>query len=101
MRIFVASGTALRYADEGSAEIFDLDERAFARGNVLGSMAFLALHSGMFSFEDVTRLPVIECFRVPLDEWEVNAVVIGVALDALLAGTGTDAIGGMQAFVGR
>ena len=46
----------------------------------------------MFAFERVARLFVIESFGVPLDKWEVEPVVIGVALHALLAGARADTV---------
>jgi hypothetical protein len=64
-------------------------------------MALLALQPGMLSYESVTGLFVIEGFRVPLDDGEVQTVVIGVALGAFLAGTGPDAKREMQALVSR
>ena len=44
---------------------------------------------------------MVENPRVPLDDGEIQAVVIGVTLGAFLAGTGPDAIRRMQAPVSR
>ena len=44
---------------------------------------------------------MFEILRVPLDDGEIRAVVVGVALGAFLAGTGPDAIRGMQAPASR
>jgi hypothetical protein len=64
-------------------------------------MAFPALYARMFPFEVVARLLVVEGPWIPLDERKVEAVVIGVALHAFLAGSWLDAIRKVQAFVGR
>ena len=64
-------------------------------------MAFLALHASMLPFEGVARLLMIEGLGVPLDERKVEAVVIGVALRAFLAGARPDAKREVQAFVSR
>ena len=64
-------------------------------------MAFLALHASMLPFEGVASLLMIEGLGVPLDERKFEAVVIGVALRAFLAGACPDAKRGVQAFVSR
>jgi len=55
----------------------------------------------MLPFEGVARLLMIEGLGVPLDERKVEAVVIGVALRAFLAGARPDAKREVQAFVSR
>ncbi len=44
-------------------------------------VALVALESGMLSIEHITGAPVIKrgCRRVPMDEREVSAVVVGMA----------------------
>jgi len=101
MRIVVASGTGLRDVDESAVQVFDSDERALGCGNVFRSMALLALHPSMLAFKCVSRLFVIEGLRVPLDERKVEAVVIGVAFRAFLAGARRDTIREVHAFVSR
>lgn len=39
----------------------------------------------MLSFQNVARLSMIKGLRVPLDERKIDAIVVGVALDAPLA----------------
>ena len=101
MRIFVAGSAGLGDAEEGTAEVLHLDERAVACRNVLGRMAFLAFDSGVLSFQDVARLFMIKGLRVPLDDGEIDTVVVGVTLGAFLAGAGADPVGEVQALVGR
>jgi hypothetical protein len=44
---------------------------------------------------------MIERLRIPLNDGEVDSVVVGVALDTFLAGAGAQTVGEMQAFVRR
>ena len=97
VRILVAGGTGIRNAKEGTVEVLDLDQDALAGGDVVGSVAFPAFEPGVLSFQQVARLLMVELLRVPLDDGEIRAVVVGVALGAFLAGTGPDAIRGMRA----
>ena len=92
MWIFVASSTSLRDADKTAVEVFDLDQCALGGGNMFRSMALPALHTRMLALEGITRLLVVEGLRVPLDQREVEPVMIGVALHALLAGSRPDSI---------
>ena len=55
----------------------------------------------MLAFERVSRLFVVERFRIPLDEREVLAVVLGVAAAAVLARSRRKMIGGVQALAFR
>jgi len=68
---------------------------------VFRDMAFFALHASMLPFEGIARLLMIEGLGIPLDERKVEAVVIGVALRAFLAGACPDAKREVQAFVSR
>lgn len=101
VRILMARGAGLRDAHEGPVLVFDSDQRSLGGRNVFRSMAFLALHAGMFPFEVVARLSVVEGCWIPLDERKVEAVVFGVALHAFLAGARPDAIREVQSLMGR
>src|SRR5205085_12356715 len=50
----------------------------------------------VFAFRTVSRELVIEGLRVPLDEREALAVVIGVAAYAILAGSRLQVVGSVQ-----
>ena len=101
VRILVAGGAGFGNPEEGAVEVRDLEQGALAGGNVVGSVAFPAFEPGVFSLQEVARLLMVELLRVPLDDGEIQAVMIGVALGAFLAGTGPDAVRGMQAPVSR
>jgi len=101
VKIFVAGSAGLGDADKGLAEILLLDEWPHGRGDVLGRMAFPAFDADVLSFQDVARLFMIEGLGVPFDDGEVNAVVVGVALRAALAGAGRETVGEVQALVSR
>ena len=96
MRIVVASRARLGESDEASIQILDLDQRAFGRQHVLGRVALAAVHTRMFPFQRVSGQFMVKGFGVPLHEWEVEPVVIGVALRALLARSRPHPVGGMQ-----
>ncbi len=59
-------------------------------------VAFIASQARMLSFQEITGLFVIECLRVPLDQREIFAIVLGVAAGAFLAGSGRNVVGGVQ-----
>lgn len=65
--IFVASAARGRQAKIRPVEIFDLDSRAIRRRDVGRIVALGTGHAGMFAFERISRLPVIEGLDVPLD----------------------------------
>lgn len=99
VEVFVAGGAGCRDADKSAIEVFDLDQRAHIRRDALRHVALLAVDARVLSFEDVSRLFMVEGFRVPFDEREVLAIVIGVALHASLTGTGLKSVRGMQSLV--
>ncbi len=99
VEIFVASGAGGRHTDEGSVQVLHLDQRTHARGNVFGGMALPAIHAHVLSFQHVARLFMIKGLDVPFHDREIHAVVVGVALDTLLAGAGTQSVGKVQSLV--
>ena len=101
MWIFVAGGTGFGDANKTVVEVFDFDQCALSGGNMFRSMALLALHTRMLALERVARLFVVEGLRVPLDQREVEPVMIGVALRALLAGARPDSIREVQSLASR
>ena len=48
-------------------------------------MALRALQPSMLALENVPCLFVIEGFDIPLDQWKIFAVVLGMAAGAFLA----------------
>lgn len=50
----------------------------------------------MLAFKGVPRFFVIEGFDIPLDQWKIFPVVLGVTAGALLTGTGRDVVSRMQ-----
>lgn len=99
VEVFVAGGASLGDSDECAVKVFDLDQRAFTGRDVLGRVTLLAVNAGMLSFENIARLFMIEGPGIPLDEWEVDAIVIGMALHASLARSRLQAVGKVQPFV--
>jgi len=47
-------------------------------------------------FENISRLLMIECLRIPLDDGEVLTVVLRVATDALFARARVEVISSVQ-----
>jgi hypothetical protein len=90
--VLVARDAGFRYADKGSVEVFNSDQRALSGRNVFGAVALLAFHASMLAFQNVARLFMVESLLVPLYEGEIKAIVIRMALRALLAGARGDAI---------
>ena len=88
MKIFMAGGAGLRKADEAAIQILFFNQGAFARRNALRGVALLAFDARVLSFKHVARLFMIKGFRVPFDQLKINAVVVGVALDTFLTGSG-------------
>ena len=100
MGILVTAAACGGETEISPAQILDFDEWAVGGRNVGRIVAFVAGQAGVLAFEQVSRFLVIEGFDVPLDEREVLAIVLGVAACALLAGTGGNVVGGVQALVG-
>lgn len=95
--ILVAGRAGGGKSEECPVEILDLNE-AFLRGrNVIRCVAAVARKPGMFSFQCISCLLVVEAFRVPLDQWEVLSIVFRVATCALLTRTGHNVIRRMKA----
>lgn len=63
---------------------------------MLGSMALLTFDCGVLSLENVASLLVVEGPCVPLDQSKIEAIVLGMALGTLLAGSGADAVREVQ-----
>ena len=94
--ILVAGDASGREAEVGAVRVLDLDGRAFLRRDVRGIVAFVAGQAGVLTFEQVTGVFMIEGLDVPLDQRKIFSVMLGVAACALLAGTGGDAVSGVQ-----
>jgi hypothetical protein len=96
VKVFVAGYARLRNPQESFAEILLLYVRALGGGDLFGQVAFIAGQAGMFAFQQVPGLFVIEFVRIPLDQRKIYAVVIRVAAHAFLAGAGGNVIGAVQ-----
>lgn len=97
--VLVASEASRRQPEERPIQILRLDGRAFWRRDVRSSVALITSKPGVFSFQQVPSFFVIERLRVPLDEREIFAIVLGVASRALLTRTGWNVIGRVQTAV--
>jgi len=64
-------------------------------------VTLVAVQTGVLALEHVAGFLMIESFDVPLDQREVETVMIGVAAGALLTGTRRDVVSGVQTLVGR
>lgn len=99
VRVFVAGSAILRNAKKRLAEIFNLDQSSLWTYDVIHGVALVARQSCVFPFQRVPRLLVIKSVRIPFDDGEIFAVMIGVALHAALARTLFQAICGVQTLV--
>ncbi len=99
MVILVAGGARGAETHVGAIQVLGLQNRPLCRGDVLRGVAAAAGGGGVLSVQNVAGLGVVESLRrgIPMDHIEVFAVVIGVALDAGLAGRAGQGIGGVQA----
>ena len=97
MWVLVTRCTSGRETKVGAAQVFDLDGCALRSSNARRRVATVAIQRGMFSYQRVSRLLVIERFGVPLDKWKIFAVMIGVTTRALFAGAGLNVVGSVQA----
>ena len=85
MFVLVASHTCLEHREERSVQVFDLDCGALGCRNFVRRVAAIAGQSSVLALEDVTGLLVIEGLSIPLDQWKIFAVVVGVTTRAVLA----------------
>ncbi len=98
--LVLVTGDAIRRKSEKSfVQIFDFDRGTLRSGNFVCRVAAIAGQPGMLALKNVSRPLVIKSFDVPLDQWEIFAVVIGVATDALLAGARLGCVRRMQPFM--
>lgn len=101
VRVLVASDTGRQKPEVGAIQVFYLDERPLGCRNVFGTVTAVAAQPGMFAFERIASLFMVEGLWIPLNEWEIPPVVFGMAAAALLAGTRGNAVGRMQSALGR
>lgn len=97
----MASAAGGRQSEIGSAQVFDLDGRAFLRADLRRSVAAIATEPGVLALKDVSGLFVIEGFDVPLDQREIFAIVLRVTARALLARSRRNSVSGMKSPVRR
>lgn len=98
--VFVARDATGRETEIGPARILDFDRRSFLRRDVGCVVALVTAQAGMLAFEQVSGFLVIEGLDVPLDQWKILAIVLGVTARALLAGAGRKVVSRMQPLVG-
>lgn len=99
--ILVATGAALRETEERPVEILDLDGRTLAGRYALRVVTAAARRPHMLAFKGIPRLLVVECLDIKSHKNKVFSIVVGVAGDTFLAGTGLDAERCVQALAGR
>ena len=99
VRVLVTTDTRLREAEERAVQIFDLDAGALGSGNLLRRMALLAGESRVLAFQLESGEGMVEGFRVPLNQGEIFAVVVGVASRTSLARSWLGAVRRVQALV--
>ena len=99
--IFVARDTTGRETEVGTAEILNLDGRAFLGRDARGIVALVAVQALVFAFEQIPSLFVIESLDIPLDQREVLSVVLGMATRTLLTRSGRNVVSCMKAFMSR
>jgi hypothetical protein len=76
VRILMASRASGREAQISLGEIFNFDGSALSPNNIRRLMALIAGQPCMFAQQRVSRLFVIECFDVPLDQGEIFSVML-------------------------
>src|SRR6266545_590589 len=85
VEILVTGDARLRDAQEGLAEIFLLDVRPLGRWYAFGKVTLVASQARVLAFQKVAGFLVIELIRIPFDQREVGAIVVGMTTHALLA----------------
>ena len=96
VEVLVTGHARLGYAQEGLAEILLLYRGSLGRWYAFRKVALVAGQPRVFAFEKVAGFLVIELIRIPFDEREIRAVVVGVTAHALLAGACRNVIRAMQ-----
>lgn len=86
MCIFVAGNAVLRESQEGAIQILSLQTGTFCGEDMGGVVALPTRERRMFSLQRVARLVVVEGLlrRLPMNDLEIDAVVLGVAAPTLL-----------------
>ena len=99
--VLMTCGALRRQAEIGLAQVLLrlCQKTSRRRWNIFRLMTLAAAYADMLPIQHVAGLGVIESFwsRVPVQEGEVLPVVIGVALDAGLAGLARVRVGAVQA----
>jgi hypothetical protein len=87
MLVLVATGTGPRKPEESAIQVLDLYSGARGRWNLLRVVALLAFQRGVLPGKRETGLPMIQSFavRLPADELEIQAVMLGMTARAILA----------------
>lgn len=83
--ILVASNASSRESQISPIQILLFDCRPLLGGNMCRVVTLIASQPRMFAFQNVPGFLVIEGLDVPLDEWKVLAVMLGVAARTFLA----------------
>ena len=80
--ILMAGRASARCSEESLVQI-ELDRRTFGRRDVGFAMTLLASKPGVFPFQGIPGLTVVEALEIPLDQGKILAVMFGVAGHAL------------------
>jgi len=94
--VLMAVAAARGHSEECPAQILDFDGRAFALGHAHWRVAPVTSKPGVFAFEPVAGLAVIESPEIPFCQDEVLAVVLGMAVHAFQARTRLDVVSSVQ-----
>ncbi len=86
MLVFMARETIPRKAEKRAIQVLYLDLAAFGRRNMGGRVALLAGEARVLPLQNIASLAVVELFlrRVPVNQLEGLAVVLGMAARAVL-----------------
>lgn len=100
MRILMAVRASWRDSQECLAKSGDLNNSQFVPVNMFDGMAALTGKTDMFSFQGVSGLSVIKDVDIPFCQRGVITVVLGVAVDALIAGLWFEVVRSVKASAG-
>lgn len=96
VRVLVAGCTGRAQSEKGPAQIPDPDRRSPRGRNVLRRVTEIAAKSRVLALQYIASLFVIKVLGVPLDQLEVQAIVLRMAARAILARSSLHPISSVQ-----
>lgn len=99
--ILMTRDASLRNAQEGLVQVLYLDHRMFRGRNMIGSMTAVTGQARVFRLQRISGLFVIKGAGIPLHDWKIFSVVVGVAAYAILARPRVLLVGGVEPAVSR